>query len=68
MAVENYNTMVLGWWARLAARMGGRVFELCHVDAAVGQLKEQLLDPEMVAGWMDERLSPLERGIFVRLR
>ncbi|KAF5698549.1 hypothetical protein FGLOB1_11973 [Fusarium globosum] len=68
IAVENYNTMVLGWWARLAARMGGRVFELRHVDAAVAQLKEQLLDPEMVAGWMNERLSPLGRGIFVRLR
>ncbi|VTT73168.1 unnamed protein product [Fusarium fujikuroi] len=64
MAVENYNTMVLGWWARLAARMGGRVFELRHVDAAVAQLKEQLLDPEMVAGWMNERHSPLGRGIF----
>ncbi|KLO80601.1 uncharacterized protein LW93_2940 [Fusarium fujikuroi] len=67
MAVENYNTMVLGWWARLAARMGGRVFELRHVDAAVAQLKEHLLDPEVVAGWMNERLSPLGRGIFVRL-
>ncbi|KAG4259264.1 hypothetical protein FPRO03_12940 [Fusarium proliferatum] len=63
IAVENYNTMVLGWWARLAARMGGRVFELRHVDAAVAQLKEQLLDPEMVAGWMNERLSPLGRVV-----
>ncbi|KAF4497420.1 hypothetical protein FAGAP_6411 [Fusarium agapanthi] len=67
-AVENYNTMVLGWWARLAERMGGRVFELRDVDAAVSELKEQLLDAEMVAGWLNERLSPLGQGRFVRLR
>ncbi|PNP61177.1 hypothetical protein FNYG_14094 [Fusarium nygamai] len=67
-AVEQYNTMVLGWWAHLAARMGGRVFELRDVDAAVAQLKEQLLDAEMVAGRTNERLSPLGQGRFVRLR
>ena len=68
VAVENYNTMILGWWVRLAAWIGGRVFELHHVDAAIAQLKEKLLDPEMGAGWMNERLSPLGRGIFVRFR
>ncbi|KAF5575582.1 uncharacterized protein FSUBG_13882 [Fusarium subglutinans] len=68
LAVENYNTMVLGWWARLAARMEGRVFELRDVDAAVSELKEQLLDAEMVAGWLNQSLSPLGQGRFVRLR
>ncbi|KAF5575905.1 hypothetical protein FPCIR_12909 [Fusarium pseudocircinatum] len=68
LAVENYNTMVLDWWARLAAWMGGRVFELRDVNAAVAQLKSQLLDAEMVAGRMNERLSPLGQGRFVRFR
>ncbi|KAF5673562.1 hypothetical protein FCIRC_8025 [Fusarium circinatum] len=53
IVVENYNTMVLGWWARLAEQMGGRVFELRDVDAAVFEIKEQLLDAEMVAGWLN---------------
>ncbi|KAF5242046.1 hypothetical protein FANTH_8881 [Fusarium anthophilum] len=68
MTVENYNTMVLGWWARLVARMEGRVFELRDVDAVVSELKEQLLDAEMVAGWLSPRLSPLGQGRSVRLQ